>query len=88
MKSERQPRLRPGDYYRILVSGLIAVMGVTIVGRALLMGLTSPSVFLMGAAFTGFGLYRLWLIRCALSDTQGKRGTAATKEGEADDRAA
>ena len=80
MRNEMRARLRPGEYYRIFVSVLIAGVGMVILARALLLGLSSPNVFLIGAAFSGLGLYRLWLIRRVLSDRQGK---AAAKEGEA-----
>jgi hypothetical protein len=49
-----------GDKLRLLTSTLILVMGIVLLWRTLPIAFT-PQAVLVGAAFVGFGVYRLWL---------------------------
>jgi hypothetical protein len=77
MSGEARRHLRPGDYARVVTSGLFVVLGTLIVVRAALMGVTSPNAYLMGAAIAGLGGYRLWLVKRVLS----RAGLTAPDEG-------
>ncbi len=49
-----------GDKIRLLMSVLILVLGIVLLWRTLPIAFT-PQAVLIGAAFIGFGVYRLWL---------------------------
>ena len=62
----RRPNLPPptqftfGDKMRIALGALILVLGIVILWRTLPLGVT-PQGIVVGLAFVGFGVYRLWL---------------------------
>lgn len=62
----RRPNLPPpiaftfGDKMRIALGGLILGLGIVILWRTLPLGVT-PQGIVVGMAFIGFGVYRLWL---------------------------
>jgi uncharacterized membrane protein HdeD (DUF308 family) len=62
----RRHRLSPpsqftlGDKLRLVMGTLILLLGFTLLWRTLPLGLT-PQALVVGAAFIGFGVYRLWL---------------------------
>lgn len=49
-----------GDKIRLLTSVLILALGIVLLWRTLPIAFT-PQAVLVGAAFIGFGIYRLWL---------------------------
>jgi hypothetical protein len=62
----RKPNLPPpiaftfGDKMRIAMGALILLFGIVILWRTLPLGVT-PQGIVVGIAFIGFGVYRLWL---------------------------
>ena len=62
----RRPNLPPpiaftfSDKMRIAVGALILGLGIVILWRTLPLGVT-PQGIVVGMAFIGFGVYRLWL---------------------------
>ena len=49
-----------GDKLRLTTGALILLLGIVLLGRLLPLGVT-PQAILVGAAFIGFGVYRLGL---------------------------
>ncbi len=49
-----------GDKYRIALAVVMIVLGAAILWRTLPIAI-SPPALLVGFAFIGFGVYRLWL---------------------------
>ncbi len=49
-----------GDKLRIALGAIILVLGVVILWRTLPFG-AMPQAIVVGLAFIGFGVYRLWL---------------------------
>lgn len=49
-----------GDKLRIALGVLILLLGIVILWRTLPLGVT-PQGIVVGLAFVGFGVYRLWL---------------------------
>ena len=49
-----------GDRLRIVMGGAILLLGLAILWRLLPLGITVQAL-LVGGAFIGFGVYRLWL---------------------------
>ncbi|MDE3090003.1 MAG: hypothetical protein KGJ80_11535 [Chloroflexota bacterium] len=62
----RRPNLPPptaftfSDKMRIALGALILLLGIVILWRTLPLGVT-PQGIVVGMAFIGFGVYRLWL---------------------------
>jgi hypothetical protein len=62
----RRPSLPPptqftfGDKMRIALGALILLLGIVILWRTLPLGVTLQGI-VVGLAFIGFGVYRLWL---------------------------
>ena len=67
------------DFYRIGLGLLMIPLGITILVRTFVAGVVSPPAILMGLAFIGFGVYRLYvgIVRYrmlrALSDKRKER---------------
>ena len=80
MNGEPRSRLRSGDRARIVTSVLFAVLGMVILVRAALLGMTSPNAYLMGAAIAGLGIYRLWLVSRVLSKRAARPDDGASEK--------
>ncbi len=64
------------DFYRIGLGLLMIPLGITILVRAFVTGVVSPPAILMGLAFIGFGIYRLYvgIVRYRMYRAQSDKG--------------
>jgi uncharacterized membrane protein YecN with MAPEG domain len=58
-----QPRRSLRERYRMLVSLLIIPLGMIITVRALMAGVQAWTLIILGLAFIGLGVVRLWAYR-------------------------
>ena len=58
-----QPRRSLRERYRMLVSLLIIPLGAIITVRALMAGVQAWTLIILGLAFIGLGVVRLWAYR-------------------------
>lgn len=61
-----------GDKIRIGLGFIVLLLGVVILWRTLPLGVM-PQAIVVGLAFIGFGLYRLWLGYTRLREWQAKK---------------
>ena len=60
------------DKYRLVLGVIAVVLGVVILWRTFSVSL-SPPALMIGFAFIGFGVYRLWLGYTRLKQLRAKR---------------
>lgn len=60
-----------GDKYRLVLGVLAIGLGIVILWRTVVVAISPPAI-MMGLAFTGFGVYRLWLGYTRLKQLKGK----------------
>lgn len=67
------------DFYRIGLGLLMIPLGITILVRSVVAGVVSTPAVLMGVAFIGFGVYRLYvgivryrMLRASLGERKGR----------------
>jgi len=61
-----------GDKLRIALGGVILLLGVVVLWRTMPLGIT-PQAMVVGVAFIGFGVYRLWLGYTRLKEWQARK---------------
>jgi cbb3-type cytochrome oxidase subunit 3 len=69
-----QPRRSLRERYRMLVSLLIIPLGMIITVRALMAGVQAWTLILLGLAFIGLGVVRLWAYRQSTRSSTMHRG--------------
>jgi len=60
------------DKYKLVLGVLALVLGVVILWRTITIAVTPPAL-MIGIAFIGFGVYRLWLGYTRLKQLRTKR---------------
>jgi uncharacterized membrane protein HdeD (DUF308 family) len=60
-----------GDKYRIVLGVVAILLGIVILWRTGPVAISPPAI-LVGAAFIGFGVYRLWLGYTRIKQWRGK----------------
>ena len=60
------------DKYKLVLGVLALVLGVVILWRTIAIAVTPPAL-MIGIAFIGFGVYRLWLGYTRLKQLRTKR---------------
>lgn len=63
-------RFTLGDKVRLILGAMILLLGILILWRTLPFGIT-PQAIIIGLAFIGFGVYRLWLGYSRLKEKRG-----------------
>ena len=61
-----------GDRYRLMLGAAAIVLGVVILWRTVPVAISPPAI-LIGLAFIGFGVYRLWLGYTRLKQWKSKK---------------
>jgi hypothetical protein len=61
-----------GDKYRLALGAAAIVLGVVILWRTVPVAISPPAI-LIGLAFIGFGVYRLWLGYTRLKQWKSKK---------------
>ena len=72
MKERPQRSLR--ERYRMLVSLLIIPLGAIIVVRASMVGVQAWTLIILGLAFIGLGVVRLWAYRQSTQNSTMREG--------------
>lgn len=72
MKERPQRSLR--ERYRMLVSLLIIPLGAIITVRALMVGMQAWTLIILGLAFVGLGVVRLWAYRRSTQNSTMHKG--------------
>ena len=62
-----------GDKYRLALGVATIVLGIVILARTIPVAISPPAI-LVGVAFVGFGVYRLWLGYTRLKELKDKSG--------------
>jgi uncharacterized membrane protein HdeD (DUF308 family) len=62
-----------GDKYRLALGVVAIVVGIIILWRTVPVAISPPAI-LVGVAFIGFGVYRLWLGYTRLKELKDKSG--------------